>query len=203
MSRTLDIFIAPERTGTITQTVAGLKSIMRHGRGSALPMPTGLYGLLRTKGVCLPHRGRFGTCGHICGNGGAGLRTQIRLSHGETIAAACAAPGPMPLFARRRLFHSSGKAYPVPHLSLLAGAGREQAGMEEDGPILSGNGSRAADSDRVGGGAGSGDAGSLSRAVPLIRSRERERVVAGTRIYFRSPIRYRSLTFAALPSRRP
>src|ERR1035438_8425894 len=118
MSLTRDIFTPPEGTGTIPQTVAGLKSIMRHGRGPALPMPAGLYGLLRTKGVCLPHRGRFGTSGHVCGNDGAGLRAKIRLPHGEAIAAACAAPGSMPLFARRRLFHSPGEAYPVPHLSL-------------------------------------------------------------------------------------
>src|ERR1039458_581899 len=165
MSTTRDIFTLQEGNGTIAQTAAGLKSIMRHGRGSALPMPAGLYGLLRTKGVCLPHRGRFGPGGHICGNDGAGLRTKIRLPHGETITAACAAPGPMLLFARRRLFHSPGQAYPVPHFPLLAGAGGEQAGMEEDGPILSGNGSRAADPDRVGARAGPGDAPSLSRAI--------------------------------------
>src|ERR1017187_7094810 len=95
MSLTRDIFTPLEGTGTISHTPAGLKSIMRHGRGSALPMPAGLYGLLRTKGVCLPHRGRFGARGHVPGNDRAGLRTEIRLSHGETIAAACAAPGSM------------------------------------------------------------------------------------------------------------
>src|ERR1022692_2386093 len=127
MSTTRDIFTLQEGNGTIAQTAAGLKSIMRHGRWSALRMSAGLYGLLRTKGVCLPHRSRFGTGGHICGNDGAGLRTKIRLSHRQAIAPACAAPVPMLLFARRRMFHSPGEAYPVPHFPLLAGAGGEQA----------------------------------------------------------------------------
>src|ERR1035441_9810825 len=120
MSRTRDIVTPPEGIGTIPQTDTRLKSIMRHGRGSALRMPAGLYGLLRTKGVCLPHRVQLSSASHICGNDGTGIRTEIRLSHGPAITAACAAPLPMPLFTGWRLFHSPGEAYPVPHLSFLA-----------------------------------------------------------------------------------
>src|SRR5437764_718576 len=135
-------------------------------------MSARLYGMLPAEGIRLSERGRSRPYGSLHRHDGPGVRAEVRLPHVPADAAAGAARSHLPVSIGGRLWNSPGQAYAVPHLSLLAGAGGEQARMEENRALLSRHRQGAADTNRKRQGAGGGDASAVSlhvqmRAVPM------------------------------------
>src|SRR5262249_8581763 len=92
----------------------------------AFRLPAWVYYLLPAEGVCLPDRGRHRPRGAVSGDDARAVRAQVRLPHHKSAAPADATRGAVRISAARWVLNPSGQADAVPHLSILAGAGREQ-----------------------------------------------------------------------------
>src|SRR5205085_7590308 len=121
---------------------------MRHGPGTPVRMPTGMYGMLPAAGLCVSDGGGSGADGGVHRHDCRGLREALRLPHGASDAAEGAARGLLPVFRGERLLDPSSQADAVPHIPVLAGAGGKPAGVEEDGALLPWDRAGTADSNR-------------------------------------------------------
>src|ERR1035441_4109324 len=139
---------------------------MGFGYQAALRMPTRMYGMLRAAGLRVPDRNGHCARGGVPGDEAQSVRAEVRVPYAQPAAAADSARGALPLPEGRRWLHRSGKAYAVPRVSVLAGAGEESQGVEEDGEVLPGDRQRAAGADSDHARGGGRDARGASAAIP-------------------------------------
>src|SRR6266567_5566241 len=99
-------------------------------------MSAGVHGMLPAEGLRLSDGSRPREDREVRGDVRPGLRAEVRLPHAKSHAPASSTRCELPLSHGWRMFDPPGQADAMPHLSFLAGAGREPARMEENGAVL-------------------------------------------------------------------